>query len=84
MTALPIRIRTLLFALSSLASLIHGYPAAAIVATEAEAIDYGSAEFLEKVFIIIFLVLLGGVFAGKFFMTKVVSQYIEIGVMGYY
>ncbi|CDS10379.1 hypothetical protein LRAMOSA03055 [Lichtheimia ramosa] len=64
MTALPIRIRTLLFALSSLASLIHGYPAAAIVATEAEAIDYGSAEFLEKVFIIIFLVLLGGVFAG--------------------
>lgn len=70
MTALPIRIRTLLFALSSLASLIHGYPAAAIVATDAEEkIDYGSAEFLEKVFIIIFLVLLGGVFAGRFFIA---------------
>lgn len=67
MTALPLRIRTSLFALTSLASLIHGYPAtAAIVASEAEKISYGSAEFLEKVFIIIFLVLLGGVFAGAF------------------
>lgn len=64
MTALPLRIRTSLFALTSLASLIHGYPATAIVASDAEKISYGSAEFLEKVFIIIFLVLLGGVFAG--------------------
>ncbi|KAI9314164.1 hypothetical protein BX666DRAFT_1862814 [Dichotomocladium elegans] len=58
-------LRTSFLALAQLASVIYGYPTGFVIQEEEKLeIDWGSPEFLEKVAIIIFLVLLGGVFAG--------------------
>lgn len=60
-------IRTFTLALVSLTSSIYGHPLSSYSAPEADEpeIDYGSPAFYEKMAIIMFLVLLGGVFAGK-------------------
>ncbi|ORE05698.1 DUF21-domain-containing protein [Rhizopus microsporus var. microsporus] len=59
-------IRTFTLALVSLTSSIYGHPLSSYSASEADEpeIDYGSPAFYEKMAIIMFLVLLGGVFAG--------------------
>ncbi|CEG75998.1 Putative Morphology protein [Rhizopus microsporus] len=59
-------IRTFTLALVSLTSSIYGHPLSSYSAPEADEpeIDYGSPAFYEKMAIIMFLVLLGGVFAG--------------------
>jgi len=62
-------IRTLILATVSLTSTIYGHPLSQYtnqeVAVEEPEIDYGSAEFYEKLVVIMVLVLTGGAFAGK-------------------
>lgn len=64
-------IRTIFIATVSLISTIYGHPLQYTTNTDAPEtheepqIDYGSPEFYEKLVIIMALVLLGGVFAGK-------------------
>ena len=69
MALLAVRIsalRALLVALSSLTSFIYAYPTTMLEVAEEPRIDIGSPEFWEKVAVVLFLVLLGGAFAGKF------------------
>ena len=62
-------IRTVILATVSLASSIYGHPLSQYtnqeVAAEEPEIDFGSAEFYEKLVVIMILVLTGGAFAGK-------------------
>lgn len=60
-------IRTLIISTASLSSSIYGHPLSAYSETNEEEpdIDYGSLEFYEKMAVIMFLVLLGGCFAGN-------------------
>ncbi|KAI7849829.1 hypothetical protein BDC45DRAFT_519701 [Circinella umbellata] len=67
MALLAVRIsalRALLVALSSLTSFIYAYPTTMLEVAEEPRIDIGSPEFWEKVAVVLFLVLLGGAFAG--------------------
>jgi hypothetical protein len=61
-------IRTFTIAATSLISSIYGHPLSAYtnkeVLEEEPPIDYGSAEFVEKMVVVMALVLLGGAFAG--------------------
>lgn len=61
--------RTLVVAAASLFTSIYGQPLNAHIAPEIETeepeIEYGSAEFFEKLVVIFGLVIIGGVFAGK-------------------
>lgn len=63
-------IRTAILATLSLASSIYGHPLSQYTTTNQEVageepeVDYGSAEFYEKLVIIMALVLIGGAFAG--------------------
>jgi hypothetical protein len=63
-------IRTLILATTSLASSIYGHPLSTYtnkeVLEEEPPIDYGSADFIEKMIVVMALVLLGGAFAGNF------------------
>lgn len=62
-------IRTIILATVSLTSTIYGHPLSQYtnqeVAVEEPEVDYGSAEFYEKLVVIMILVLTGGAFAGK-------------------
>lgn len=60
-------IRTLIIATASFTTSIYGHPLKAFqeVTGEEPPIDYGSADFIEKMTVVMFLVLLGGAFAGK-------------------
>jgi hypothetical protein len=65
-------IRTIIIAVASLSSSIYGHPLNAYTTKEVEGeepnIDYGSADFYEKMIVIMALVLLGGAFAGNIFI----------------
>lgn len=63
-------IRTIMLTSISLISSVYGHPLSSYTNTpeantEEPEIDYGSPEFYEKLVLIMGLVLLGGVFAGK-------------------
>lgn len=62
-------IRTLIIATASFTSSIYGHPLSAFtqqeVTGEEPLIDYTSADFIEKMSVVMVLVLLGGAFAGK-------------------
>ena len=59
-------LRTLVISFTTLASSIYGHPLTVLSKEKEEApIDYGSADFIEKMVVIMALVLLGGAFAGN-------------------
>jgi hypothetical protein len=64
-------VRTVLLASLSCITSIYGHPLTLTAAEEAEPeIDFGSAEFYEKIIVIFALVLIGGVFAGTLILLK--------------
>lgn len=61
-------IRTLIIAAASFTTSIYGHPLKAFqqeVTGEEPPIDYASADFIEKMTVVMLLVLLGGAFAGR-------------------
>lgn len=59
-------IRTIIVAIASLSTSIYGHPLISSSETSEEEgpVDYGSAAFWEKMTVVMFLVVIGGAFAG--------------------
>lgn len=78
-------IRSIILATASFTSAIYGHPLNAYtnqeVSGEEPNIDFGSAEFYEKMIVIMVLVLVGGAFAGLSNKIKIVFRLYLIKIL---